>query len=136
MQIDILRKDNRKHLEDEIENFSSEMRKLRQINRNWDAGLTIVTISLTLIITVLTSFDQVDEQSKKVATGILGGIIVAIQSLGNAFPVKQRAGSYRLLYSQVSNLLTDIKHVEDENEIKTIESQFYELRIQAAKNEG
>jgi hypothetical protein len=61
----------------------------------------------------LTTLAPIDEQAKKITTGILGGVIVAIQSIGNAFPVKQRAGSYRLLQAQGNNLLSDVKYLEN-----------------------
>ncbi|PSB10352.1 hypothetical protein C7B69_21940 [filamentous cyanobacterium Phorm 46] len=102
----------RQGLENEVKELTKEMTRLRRINRSWDAGLTITTIILTLAITILSTSDRINEQDKKLATGISGGVIVAIQSIGNAFPVKQRAGSYRILQAQANNLLTDIKYVE------------------------
>lgn len=126
----------RKDLEKEVRELAQEMTRLRRINRNWDASLTITTIVLTLVITLLSTLDRIDNQDKKIATGIIGGVIVAIQSIGNAFPVKQRAGSYRILQAQANNLLTDIKYVEDREELKSIESQFYLLRSDAAKTEN
>ncbi|MCC3406321.1 MAG: hypothetical protein JGK17_12165 [Microcoleus sp. PH2017_10_PVI_O_A] len=128
--------DKRKDLENEVKELTQEMTRLRRINRNWDGGLTISTIVLTLVITLLSTWDRIDEQDKKIATGILGGAIVAIQSIGNAFPVKQRAGAYRILQAQANNLLTDVKYVEGTEELKAIESQFYLLRSDAAKTEG
>jgi hypothetical protein len=128
--------DKRKDLEKEVKELTQEMTRLRRINRSWDAGLTITTIVLTLIITLLSTWDRIDEQDKKIATGILGGVIVAIQSIGNAFPVKQRAGAYRILQAQANNLLTDVKYVEGTEELKAIESQFYFLRSDAAKTES
>ena len=128
--------DKRKNLEEDIKQLTQEVTQLRRINRNWDGALTITTIILTLVITLLSTFDRIDEQDKKIATGIIGGVIVAIQSIGNAFPVKQRAGSYRVLQAQANNLLTDVKYVEDTAELKSIESQFYLLRNDAAKTES
>lgn len=128
--------DKRKNLEEDIKQLTQEVTQLRRINRNWDGALTITTIILTLVITLLSTFDRIDEQDKKIATGIIGGVIVAIQSIGNAFPVKQRAGSYRVLQAQANNLLTDVKYVEDTAELKSIESQFYLLRNDAAKAES
>lgn len=124
------------NLEKEIADFTLEVSRLRTINRNWDAGLTIATIILTLAITILVTLDQINEQDKKIVTGILGGVIVAIQSISNAFPVKQRAGTYRLLQAQASNLLSDVKYLEVPEELKTIESQFLQLRNEAAKAES
>ena len=112
------------------------MTQLRRINRSWDASLTITTIILTLVITLVSTFERIDEQDKKVATGIIGGVIVAIQSIGNAFPVKQRAGAYRILQAQANNLLTDVKYVEGTEELQALESQFYLLRSDAAKTES
>ncbi|MBE9184887.1 hypothetical protein IQ270_09230 [Microcoleus sp. LEGE 07076] len=128
--------DKRQNLEKDIKDLTQEMTRLRRINRSWDAGLTITTIVLTLAITILSTSDRVNEQDKKIATGILGGVIVAIQSIGNAFPVKQRAGAYRILQAQANNLLTDVKYVEGTEELKAIESQFYLLRSDAAKTES
>src|SRR6476661_8912489 len=105
----------RKDLEKEVKELTQEMTRLRRINRNWDG---------------------IDEQDKKIATGIIGGVIVAIQSIGNAFPVKQRAGAYRILQAQANNLLTDVKYVEGTEELKALESQFYLLRSDAAKTES
>jgi hypothetical protein len=128
--------DKRKNLEEDIKQLTQEVTQLRRINRNWDGALTITTIVLTLVITLLSTFDRIDEQDKKIATGIIGGVIVAIQSIGNAFPVKQRAGSYRILQAQANNLLTDVKYIEGTEELKAIESQFYLLRNDAAKAES
>lgn len=128
--------DKRKDLEKEVKELTQEMTRLRRINCNWDGGLTITTIVLTLVITLLSTWDRIDDQDKKIATGILGGVIVAIQSIGNAFPVKQRAGAYRILQAQANNLLTDVKYVEGTEELKAIESQFYLLRSDAAKTEN
>ncbi|HAG80885.1 MAG TPA: hypothetical protein DCL61_06865 [Cyanobacteria bacterium UBA12227] len=135
MQVNSLSEEQRKDLESQLKEFTQEMTRLKRINRSWDAGLTITTIILTLAITTLTTLEPIDEQAKKITTGILGGVIVAIQSIGNAFPVKQRAGSYRLLQAQAKNLLSDVKYLENTDELKNIESQFYELNKEAAKIE-
>lgn len=128
--------DKRKHLENEINELTKEVTRLRRTNRNWDGGLTITTIVFTLVITILSGWDRIDEQNKKIATGILGGVVVAIQSIGNAFPVKQRSGAYRILQAQANNLLTNVKYVEGTEELKAIESQFYLLRNDVAKTES
>ncbi|MBD1929804.1 hypothetical protein H6F74_26740 [Trichocoleus sp. FACHB-90] len=134
MQVHSLTEDKRRNdLEVEIKQVSQELTRLRQINRNWDASLTITTIVLTLVITLLNTLDRVNEQDQKIVTGIVGGVIVAIQSIGNAFPVKQRAGSYRILEAQANNLLSDVRFVEDLQELQTLESQFYQLRNEVAK---
>lgn len=135
MQVHSSPEEKRKDLELQLKEFTQEMARLRRINRSWDAGLTITTIILTLAITILTTLDPIDEQAKKITTGILGGVVIAIQSIGNAFPVKQRAGSYRLLQAQAKNLLSDVKYLEDTQELKNIETQFYELNKEAAKIE-
>jgi hypothetical protein len=128
--------DKRKSLETEIKQLAKEMTRFRRINRSWDAGLTITTIILTLAITILSTWDRIDEQDKKIATTIIGGVVVAIQSIGNAFPVKQRAGKYRILQAQANNLLVDVKYVEGTEELKDIESKFYSLQNDAAKAES
>lgn len=84
----------------------------------------------------MTTLASIDEQAKKITTNILGGVIVAIPSIGNAFPVKQRAGSYRLVQAQANNLLSDVKYLENPEELKNIEVQFYELNKEAAKIES
>ncbi|PMB47166.1 hypothetical protein CEN39_24840 [Fischerella thermalis CCMEE 5201] len=127
--------DQAKNLQNKIEKLTQDMTRLRRINASWDAGLTISTIFLTLIITILASLNQIDEQNKKVATSVLGAVIVAIQAIGNAFPVKQKAGSYRLLQAQASNLLIDVQYVENIEELINISSQFRQLSIEAAKVE-
>jgi hypothetical protein len=127
--------DQAKNLQNKIEKLTQDMTRLRRINASWDAGLTISTIFLTLIITILASLNQIDEQNKKVATSVLGAVIVAIQAIGNAFPVKQKAGSYRLLQAQASNLLIDVQYVENIEELRNISSQFRQLSIEAAKVE-
>lgn len=136
MQSQPLIEEKRQNLEGQIKAINQEITKLRRVNRNWDASLTVTTIVLTLCITVFTTLDQIDEQNRKIVTGILGGFIVAIQSIGNAFPVKQRAGSYRLLQARSNNLLYDVKYVEDLEELKNIEFQFYQLQDEAAKVEN
>ncbi|MEJ1930621.1 hypothetical protein WDZ92_10070 [Nostoc sp. NIES-2111] len=119
----------------QIHQFTHHMTRLRRINSSWDAGLTITTIVLTLMITILSSVNQINEEDKKIGTSILGAVIVAIQAIGNAFPVKQKAGSYRLLQAQASNLLIDAQYAENPEELKNISSQFRQLSIEAAKVE-
>jgi hypothetical protein len=87
------------------------------------------------MITILSSLNQINEEDKKIGTSILGAVIVAIQATGNAFPVKQKAGSYRLLQAQASNLLIDAQYAENPEELKNISSQFRQLSIEAAKVE-
>ncbi|RCJ37909.1 hypothetical protein A6770_14055 [Nostoc minutum NIES-26] len=127
--------DQRKKLQHQIEQLTQDTTRLRRINGSWDAGLTITTILLTLMITILASLNQIDDQNKKVTTSVLGAVIVAIQAIGNAFPVKQKAGSYRLLQAQASNLLIDVQYVENVEELRNISSQFRQLSIEAAKVE-
>nr|MDZ8233274.1 hypothetical protein [Nostoc sp. ChiQUE02] len=83
----------------------------------------------------MASLNQIDEQNKKVTTSILGAVIVTIQAIGNAFPVKQKAGSYRLLQAQASNLLIDAQYVENMEELKNLSSQYRQLSIESAKVE-
>lgn len=127
--------DQRKSLQNQIEKLTQDTSRLRRINGSWDASLTITTIILTLMITILASLNQIDEQNKKVTTSILGAVIVTIQAIGNAFPVKQKAGSYRLLQAQASNLLIDVQYVENMEELKNLSSQFRQLSIESAKVE-
>lgn len=87
------------------------------------------------MITILSSVNQINEEDKKVSTSILGAVIVAIQAIGNAFPVKQKAGSYRLLQAQANNLLIDVQYAENPEELKSISSQFRQLSMEAAKVE-
>jgi hypothetical protein len=108
MQVESPIHEQRENLERQIEVLTNEMTRLKRVNRNWDAGLTITTITLTLFITILTNVHTVKESERRIITNIIGGVIVAIQSLNNAFPVKQRAGSYHLLQAQASNLLLDV----------------------------
>ncbi|MHC0064209.1 hypothetical protein ACWATR_15130 [Nostoc sp. UIC 10890] len=127
--------DQRKKLQDDIKKLTHHTSRLRRINGSWDASLTITTIILTLMITILASLNQIDEQNKKVATSVLGAVIITIQAIGNAFPVKQKAGSYRLLQAQASNLLIDAQYVENMEELKNLSSQYSHLNIESAKVE-
>lgn len=127
--------EQRENLEKQIQVLTNEMTRLKRVNRNWDAGLTITTITLTLFITILSNVHTVRENDRRIITNIIGGIIVAIQSLNNAFPVKQRAGSYRLLQAQANNLLLDVRHVESLNELHNIEVGLFQLQTEAAKVE-
>jgi hypothetical protein len=111
------------------------MTRCRRINRNWDASLTITTIILTLFITILNNINTVKEEDKKIFTSLAGGVIVAIQSLNNAFPVRQRAGSYRLLQAQSNNLLLDVRHIDSLSDLKNIEASLHQLQTEAAKVE-
>ena len=84
----------------EISDKLPEWQMLRRINRNWDGGLTVATILLTLTTTIIgVEGLSLDANARKLWIGTCGGLVVAIQSIGNAFPVKQRAGGYRLLYA-------------------------------------
>ncbi|MBC1223505.1 hypothetical protein GNF10_00585 [Nostoc sp. UCD121] len=127
--------DQRTKLQDDIEKLTHHTSRLRRINGSWDASLTITTIILTLMITILASLNQIDEQNKKVTTSVLGAVIITIQAIGNAFPVKQKAGSYRLLQAQASNLLIDAQYVENMEELKNLSSQYSHLNIESAKVE-
>ncbi|RUT05901.1 hypothetical protein DSM106972_031070 [Dulcicalothrix desertica PCC 7102] len=127
--------EQRENIEKQIEVLTNEMTRLKRVNRNWDAGLTITTIILTLFITILSNVNTVKENDRRIITNIIGGVIVAIQSLNNAFPVKQRAGSYRLLQAQAGNLLLDVRHVESLEELHNIEVCLFQLQTEAAKVE-
>lgn len=126
----------RQELETKATNFAKEVTKLRRINRTWDGALTITTITLTLLISVLSTLEPIDERDRKIATGILGAVIVAIQAIGNAFPVKQKAGGYRLLQAQTNNLILDLRHLENSEELKAIEARYFQLELEAAKMEN
>lgn len=118
-----------------------EWRRLRNINRNWDGSLTITTIILTLFITILgTDGIQIPDNERKIFTGIAGAIVVAINSIGNAFPVKQRAGGYRTLESQTLTLRSKLEYLPDDSErlveeLPNITSQFLELIIKSSELE-
>jgi hypothetical protein len=58
--VEIIASINMSVLQDELKTFTSEVatslaewQKLRRINRNWDGGLTIATIVLTLTMTII-----------------------------------------------------------------------------------
>jgi hypothetical protein len=128
--------EQRKELETKATNFANDVTRLRRINRNWDGVLTIITITFTLLISVLSTLEPIDERDRKIATGILGAVIVAIQAIGNAFPVKQKAGGYRLLQAQANNLILDLRHLENLEELKAIEERYFQLELEAAKMEN
>jgi hypothetical protein len=128
-------------LKQDITSQQQEWRRLRILNRNWDGGLTVATIVLTLFITVIgTDGIKVTENDRKLWTGICGAIVVAINSIGNAFPVKQRAGGYRTLESQALTLRSKLEYISDnpeeiDRELPNITSQFLELIIKASELE-
>lgn len=97
----ILKQENealtKEKLQRKISDKHKEWRNLRRWNRNWNASLTISTVALTLLITILGTEGINVNENKKIGVGIIGAIVVAIQAIGNAFPVKQRAGGYKTL---------------------------------------
>lgn len=118
-----------------------EWRELKIKNRNWDGFLTITTIVLTLFITIVgTDGIHLHENQRKIFTGIAGAIVVAINSIGNAFPVKQRAGGYKTLESQALTLRSRLEYLPDDSknlneELSNITSQFFELIIKSSELE-
>lgn len=135
-------------LQDELKTFASEVsislaewQKLRRVNRNWDGGLTIATIILTLTTTIIgIEGVKLDDGSRKLWIGVCGGLVVAIQSIGNAFPVKQRAGGYRLLQGQGYALKSKIAYLQSDAEISeslpNIREEYYKLLTEASKLEA
>jgi hypothetical protein len=78
---------------------------------------------------------KVDEDSRKVGVGILGAIVVAIQSIGNGFPVKQRAGGYKTLEAQTITLENDLIFAITSDELSNIQKQLNNLILEAARLE-
>ena len=125
----------------EISDKLPEWQKLRRINRNWDGGLTVATILLTLTTTIIgVEGLSLDANARKLWIGICGGLVVAIQSIGNAFPVKQRAGGYRLLYAQGLALKSKAGYLSKPDEIMAalpqMRVEYYKLLIEASKIEA
>jgi hypothetical protein len=125
----------------EISDKLPEWQKLRRINRNWDGGLTVATILLTLTTTIIgVEGLSLDANARKLWIGICGGLVVAIQSIGNAFPVKQRAGGYRLLYAQGLALKSKAGYLNKPDEIMAalpqMRDEYYKLLIEASKIEA
>jgi hypothetical protein len=122
----------------EITNQIRDWKRLRRANSNWDGGLTIATIVLTLITTIIgVEGLNVDANSRKLWIGACGGLVVAIQSIGNAFPVKQRAGGYRLLYAQGLTLKSKAEYLQTQEEILVslpqMREEYYKLLVEASK---
>ncbi len=110
------------------------------MNRNWDGGLTIATITLTLFTALLgVEGISADENLRKALIGISSGIVLAIQSMGNAFPVKQRAGGYQLIQGQAYALKSKLKYLQEDSEIveklPQMQEEFYKLLAEADKLE-
>jgi hypothetical protein len=119
----------------------TKWQRLRQINRNWDGGLTIATIILTLTTTIIGIEGlKLEGSARKALIGVCGGLVVAIQSIGNAFPVKQRAGGYRLLYAQGLALQSKTENLQSADDIKTslpqMREEYYKLLVEASKIEA
>lgn len=139
-ELSILKQQNeplkKESLQFKLSKKHEEWQKLRKWNRNWDAGLTISTITLTLFITILgTKGIKVDENFRKVGVGVFGAIILAIQSIGNTFPVKQRAGGYRTLEAQTITLDSDLNFATTPDELLNVQKQLNNLIIEAARLE-
>jgi hypothetical protein len=133
--------EDKKLLIQEITSKHVEWQNLRRVNRNWDGGLTVSTIILTLFMALLgVEGINMDSNLRKALIGISGGIVVAIQSIGNAFPVKQRAGGYKMIESQAYNLKSKLGFLQEEDEIKEnlpqIQEEYYKLIVEAAKLES
>jgi len=130
-----------KTFKSEITNELNKWQKLRRINRNWDGGLTIATIVLALT-TAIIGIDglKLNDLERKLWIGVCGGLVVAIQSIGNAFPVKQRAGGYRLLYAQGLALKSKAEYLQSHDEITAslpqMRDEYYKLLIEASKIES
>lgn len=134
-------------LQEELKTFTSEVstsltkwQELRRTNRNWDGGLTIVTIVLTLTTTIIgVEGIKLDDGARKLWISVCGGLVVAIQSIGNAFPVKQRTGGYSLLQSQGYALKSRIAYLQSDDEISTslpnMREEYYKLLTEAGKLE-
>lgn len=125
----------------ELLNSLTEWQRLRRHNRNWDGGLTVATILLTLTTTIVgVEGLKLDDQARKLVIGVCGGLVVAIQSIGNAFPVKQRAGGYRLLEGQGYTLRSRSEYLQTEDEIISalpgMREEYYKLLSEASKLEA
>ena len=133
--------EDKKFLNDKIDKKHLEWKNLRIFNRNCDAGLTIATIFLTLFTALLgVEGISINDNFRKALIGVSGGIVVAIQSIGNAFPVKQRAGGYKLIESQAYTLKTKLGFLQGDEEIAKalphIQEEFYKLVAEAATLES
>jgi hypothetical protein len=127
----------KKTLEEDIIEYHKTWKNLRRTNSQWDAGLTVSTIFLTLALSILgLEGVPVSETSRKIWIGVLGTVTVSIQAIGNAFPVKQRSGGYKTLESQAWTLRSKIKFLQTDEEIcdklPGIQEQFYELVSRSA----
>lgn len=125
----------------EISHSLNDWQRLRRYNRNWDGGLTIATIILTMTMTIIgIEGIKLDSVERKLWIGVCGGLVVAIQSIGNAFPVKQRAGGYRLLQGQGHALMSKIAYLQSDEEIADIlpslREEYYKLLADASKIEA
>lgn len=83
---------------------------------------------------------SLNSETRKLLIGLCGGLVVAIQSIGNAFPVKQRAGSYRLLYAQGLALKSKSDYLQSADEIQAalpqMREEYYNLLVEASKVEA
>ena len=80
---------------------------------------------------------SLDNNLRKALIGLSGGIVVAIQSIGNAFPVKQRAGGYKALESQARTIKSKLGYLKSDEEIQkdlpNLREQFYGLVSKSAE---
>ncbi|MEP0914750.1 hypothetical protein NDI45_28010 [Leptolyngbya sp. GB1-A1] len=130
----------KKELLAQISEKHLEWKEKRQLNSRWDGSLTITTIVLTLFTAILgTDGISINENAKNALIAILSGSVIAIQSVGNAFPVKQRAGGYRAIESQAWSLKSRVGFLQADAEISEnlpkIQEQFYELVSKSAELE-
>jgi hypothetical protein len=134
-------KEDLQRLYQEISDNHAKWQRLRKFNRNCDGGLTIATIFLTLFIALLgVEGISINDNLRKALIGLSGGVVVAIQSIGNAFPVKQRAGGYQLIQGQAYALKSRLGYLQEDSEIveklPQIQEEFYKLLAEADKLES
>ncbi|MBE9070239.1 hypothetical protein IQ260_26715 [Leptolyngbya cf. ectocarpi LEGE 11479] len=137
-QVDLIKK-----VEKEINLLLKDVNRKATINRNWDLGLTLGSICLTLGITIsgVLGEEVVGKNRSKVLAGILGAGLVAIQSTSRSIPIKQRSGGYRVLEAQLINLEFESIFMQsndgklDNTEINLIISKLSDLRKEAARLE-
>jgi hypothetical protein len=83
---------------------------------------------------------KLEDSARKLCIGVCGGIVLAIQLIGNAFPVKQRAGGYRLLYAQGLALRSKAEYLQAPEDIKAslpqMREEYYKLLIESSKTEA
>ena len=131
-------------VQENITSLLEVVRKRERINRRWDLGFAITSVVFTLTITIVGILDEefIQENPKRLITGILGGGLVAIQSITNSIPLRQRSGGYRVLEAQLSSLELDLIYKQytdgklEDGELKVILDSLNNLRQEAAKLEN